>query len=119
MFEVAALEIKGLGCPASLSEVRQWANSVKGPRDIRRCNELLKLDRDLFKHNEANSEKRAIDELLAHELQRKDSLEVGLPKLRVWDAISLHKTLGKMKFGEEFKKVSQEMFPYSTYFHDK
>lgn len=121
LLEVATVELKKLGCPDSKDKVRQWAHThvEKGHRSIRHVNELAKLDLTLFAHADAHAEKRAVTELQAHFEQRRTSTKIGLPKLRVWDAISLHKTVCEMGGGAEFKQAAQEMFPYSTYFHDK
>ena len=61
---------------------------------VQLCHELIKLDIHLFKHAD-NFEARATSALKGHADLRKTSTENFLPKLRVWDVISMHKTLMK------------------------
>ena len=61
---------------------------------VQLCHELIKLDIHLFKHAD-NFEARATSALKGHAELRKTSNENFLPKLRVWDVISMHKTLMK------------------------
>jgi hypothetical protein len=125
MLAVAKEEIEKLECPQSLAAIREWAHAEKaklGFHYIVLTHDLIKLDLKVFKHSEAAStvEKAAMDAMLAHAQQRKTALEVGLPKLRVWDVIALHRTLKKVDGFQDtqFKEAAQELFPYSTYFNN-
>lgn len=120
LYDVAANEIKELGCPVTIEDVRKWAiASAEGtPANIRVANELLKLDKDLFGQVKPDAEAVATEVLLKQAEQLKSSTVNGLPKLRVWDAVALHKTLKKIpNFTDaKFKQTAKEMFAHSTYF---
>lgn len=68
--------------------------------------------------NDGSFEKKATDALISHD-QLKRKAAAYVPKLRVWDAVKLHKTLKKSSgFSDKaFMEAAQEMFPHSTYFH--
>lgn len=122
LYEVAAQEVKSLGCPASLEDVRKWTQeaATKLPANIRVAHELIKLDMRLFSQTKPDAETLATETLQKHADQLKSSSQIDLSKLRVWDAVSLHKTLKKIPgFADaSFKKKAKEMFPHSTYFSE-
>ena len=95
MLAVATQEIKNLGCPNTLEEIKKWAHleASKNQQTINLAHELIKLDIQLFKEHDG-FEKRATDSLLAHHDKLRSS-DTYVPKLRVWDAVKLHKTLKK------------------------
>ena len=95
MLAVATQEMKNLGCPNTLEEIKKWAHleASKNQQTINLAHELIKLDIQLFKEHDG-FEKRATDALLAHHDKLRSS-GTYVPKLRVWDAVKLHKTLKK------------------------
>lgn len=119
MLAVATHEMKNLGCPNTLEEIKKWAHleATKNQQTINLAHELIKLDAQLFKTIDG-FEKRANDALLAHRHKLRTS-DTYVPKLRVWDAVKLHKTLKKTSGFEDksFIESAKEIFPYSTYFH--
>jgi len=125
MLAVAKEEMEKLGCPQSLAAIREWAHAEKTKfsfHTIVLTHDLVKLDLKVFKHKEAANtvEKADTDVMMAHAQQRKTTTDVGLPKLRVWDVVALHKTLKKVDGFQDsqFKEAAQELFPYSTYFNN-
>lgn len=119
LYEVAAHEIKALGCPSTLEEVRKWVHQEgeKLHQSVRLCHEMIKLDLQLF--NRADDfEGIATATLISHAALRKESTDNNVPKLSVWDAIALHKTMKKSPgFADSFfKQAAQEVFPLAPYF---
>ncbi len=119
MLAVATQEIKNLGCPNTLEEIKKWAHleASKNQQTINLSHELIKLDIQLFKANNG-FEQRATDALLTHHAKLRSS-DTYVPKLRVQDAVKLHKTLKKTAGFEDksFIESAKQIFPYSTYFH--
>jgi hypothetical protein len=69
LYEVAAQEVKSLGCPASIEDVRKWVYeaSAKIPVNIRVANELIKIDIRLFSQSKPqDSETLATETLKKH-----------------------------------------------------
>ena len=68
LYEVASEEIKALGCPGTLADVRKWAQETvaKSKADIRSVHELIKLDLNLFSQSSPTAEQQATAALKAH-----------------------------------------------------
>lgn len=83
MLAVATQEIKNLGCPNTLEEIKKWAHleASKNQQTINLSHELIKLDIQLFKANNG-FEQRATDALLTHHAKLRSS-DTYVPKLRV------------------------------------